>query len=361
MYRFLFRQFDQNNKMNSHKASQLRNVRQSVSSSKRVLRRVKIVFLALIVLLPLTLPRPIQGKATIINLADPPIVPSTLVNVIDTSLWSPPSPDPTGLVHWVPSNTLLVADSEVDEMPPYFTGSNMFQSSLNGSLIQALSVMDYTPEPDGIAVNPINNHLFIADDDQEKIFEFDVGLDNKLGTSDDIVTSFSTSAFGSMSPHGIAFGDGELFISDVMKSKIYKVNPGSNRIFDGVPPSGDDSVDDFDTIPFGVKQPSAIEFNYLNQTLFIIGDPTDFIAETTKSGVVLRLINIEALNILLPSGMSLGKSSQGSPTQLSLFIADRGLDNDFYPEENDGKIFEITVADFSLLGIYLPFIPHHKN
>lgn len=361
MYKLQYKQFEKKIKLKSYKTSHIRDVHQSESSSKRVLLRVKIVFLTLIVLLPLTLPRPIQGNATIINLADPPIVPSNLVNVIDTSLWSPPSPDPAGLAHWIPSNTLLVTDSEVDEMPPYFTGNNVFQSSLAGDLIQVLSTMDYTQEPDGLAVNPLNNHLFIADDDQERIFEIYVGLDNKLGTSDDIVTSFSTSAFGSMSPHGVAFGDGELFISDVEKSKIYRVNPGSNRIFDGVPPAGDDSVSDFDTIPFGVKQPSVIEFNYLNQTLFIIGDPTDFIAETTKSGVVLRLINIEALNLLLPSGMALGKSSQGSPTQLSLFIADRGIDNDFYPEENDGKIYEITVEDFSLLGIYLPFIPHHKN
>lgn len=361
MHKLQFWKSDLKINNDSHRVIHVDKRSNSEKKLKPVIPRLKILCMTLFFLLPLVIPKPIQGKSKVYLMADPPIIPSTLVNVIDTSLWSPPSPDPAGLAHWIPSNTLLVTDSEVDEMPPYFTGNNVFQSSLAGSLIQVLSVIDYTQEPDGLAVNPLNNHLFIADDDQERIFEFHVGLDKKIGTGDDTVTSFSTSAFGSMSPHGVAFGDGELFISDVEQSKIYRINPGSNRIFDGVPPAGDDVVIEFDTIPFGLKQPSAIEFNYLNQTLFIIGDPTDFIAETTKSGVVLRLINVEALNILLPSGMALGKSSQGSPTQLSLFISDRGLDNDFYPEENDGKIFEITVEDFSLLGIYLPFIPHWNN
>jgi hypothetical protein len=40
-------------------------------------------------------------------------VPSTLLNTIDTSRWSPPSPDPSGLAYDPATNRLLVSDGEV--------------------------------------------------------------------------------------------------------------------------------------------------------------------------------------------------------------------------------------------------------
>jgi hypothetical protein len=43
-------------------------------------------------------------------------IPSALVNTIDTSRWSPASPDPSGLAYDATANRLLVSDGEVDEM-----------------------------------------------------------------------------------------------------------------------------------------------------------------------------------------------------------------------------------------------------
>src|SRR5438093_6551680 len=59
-------------------------------------------------------------------------VSACLVHIIDTSQWSPPSPDPAGITYlpppWSASGHLLISDSEVDEMPPYFKGVNVFEA-----------------------------------------------------------------------------------------------------------------------------------------------------------------------------------------------------------------------------------------
>jgi hypothetical protein len=55
-----------------------------------------------------------------------PTVNATLVGVTQTSLFSPPSPDPAGVVYVPDSNTLMICDSEVDEMPPLLGGEKCF-------------------------------------------------------------------------------------------------------------------------------------------------------------------------------------------------------------------------------------------
>jgi hypothetical protein len=56
-------------------------------------------------------------------------VQASMVQTIDTSQFSPPSPDPAGITYLDSSNTLLVSDSEVNEMP-IFTGDNLFEMTL---------------------------------------------------------------------------------------------------------------------------------------------------------------------------------------------------------------------------------------
>lgn len=288
--------------------------------------------------------------------AVPPVIPAVVLNVIDTSIWAPPSPDPSGIAYDPLNNILYVTDSEVDGIPDLFEGDNIFLSSLPGSLLDSLSVMNFTSEPSGLALNTYNNHFFIADDDQKRIYEVDPGPDGILGTLDDSRSHFSTAAFGSLDPEGVAYGDNELFIADSLGAEVYRVNPGANKVFDGVPPDGDDFVTHFDTDGLGIRDPQGIEFNYLNQTLFFTGGDSDMIVESTKQGVVTKMIDISALPTIAASGLTMGRSSEGPPTSLSLYMSDRGNDEGFDPDENDGRIFEITIIDFQLEGMYLPMI-----
>jgi hypothetical protein len=102
---------------------------------------------------------------------------------------------------------LLITDSEVEKLP-VFAGKNVFEATLQGELQDAYNVLGFTHEPNGIAQNTLINHIFIADDDQRRIFEIDPGNDNRIGTSDDVISSIDTLAFGSDDPEGVAYGDG---------------------------------------------------------------------------------------------------------------------------------------------------------
>ncbi len=196
----------------------------------------KMVILGIIPILLSVLLIPSIGLVRAQKLNAPPIIIPTLRNVIDTSIWSTPSPDPTGIAFWPAKNTLYITDSEVEAIPGLFTGYNIFASSPGGTLMSTGSTIDYSNEPSGLGFNPSTGHFYIADDDLERIFEIHPGNDGKLGTDDDLVSYFDTSAFGSNDPEGVAFGDGELFIVDGVEAEIFRVNPGGNKIFDAVPP-----------------------------------------------------------------------------------------------------------------------------
>ena len=63
----------------------------------------------------------------------PPSEVATLVRTTLASLWSPPSPDSAGIVYLVHLDTLLVSDSEVNEITALFTGDNLFEIDLDGT------------------------------------------------------------------------------------------------------------------------------------------------------------------------------------------------------------------------------------
>ncbi|HEX6384670.1 MAG TPA: hypothetical protein VF177_08380, partial [Anaerolineae bacterium] len=150
---------------------------------------------------------------------------ATLVRTIHTSLFSPPSPDPTGIAYLPATNTLLISDSEVEEMPDLFTGDNLFEATLSGSLTNTSSATTFSNEPAGVAFDHSNAHVFFTDDGSDRIFEVNPGPDGRYGTADDIVTSFSTRPFGSHDPEGVAFDIQQraLFITDATNRQVYRV------------------------------------------------------------------------------------------------------------------------------------------
>ena len=93
-------------------------------------------------------------------------------------------------------------------------GKNVFVASLSGTLESTFDTTRFNKEPTGLAVNPANNHIFFTDDDKKRVFEVNLGPDGVMNTADDVVTSFSTSAFGNGDPEGAGFGNGTLFLTD---------------------------------------------------------------------------------------------------------------------------------------------------
>ena len=156
---------------------------------------------------------------------------ATLVAVVDTSKWSPSSPDPAGIDYWPAQGGLLISDSEVDEMPAFFQGFNLFVTSTNGILSDTLTTTFFSNEPTGVAINPTNGHLFFSDDNMNRIFEVNLGTDRSFGSADDVTRSFAASTFGIIDPEGLAYGAGSLFVADGVGKKVYQLSPPTNGVF----------------------------------------------------------------------------------------------------------------------------------
>ena len=272
----------------------------------------------------------------------------TLVQTVDTSLFSPPSPDPAGVTYRGSSDTLIISDSEVSELP-IFTGVNQFETTRSGTLSDSFSTLSFTDEPTGVTINPINEHLFYSDDSKQKIFELDPGVDGLYGTLDDVVTSVSTLLFSpqSFDPEGLTYaligGESLLFVADGTNGEIYRYSAGVDGVFfNGLMPGGDDTVTNFDVFSLGITDPEGIAYDSDNGHLFIVGQPPFLLAHTTTSGTLLRSIDISAADADKPAGLAYAPGSL-NPLINNIYIVDRGVDNDFDPIENDGKMYEITI------------------
>ncbi|PRY24418.1 cadherin domain-containing protein [Aliiruegeria haliotis] len=268
-----------------------------------------------------------------------------LVNSVDASLWSPPAPDTSGIVFIEHLGSLLVSDGEVNEIPTLFTGDNLFRIDLDGTLQETLTTIGFSDEPAGITYNPTNRHLFISDDSGPRgIYELDPGPDGNYDTVDDSVTYFSTGAFGSTDPEGLAYDTSRdvLYIVDGVGSRIYTLDPGTNGVFDGVSSEGgDDIVFSFDSEPLGISDPEGIAYDPVFDALYVTASD-DSVAMITTTGELLATFDTSAANVENSAGLTLGPSS-GNASQRSLYMVARGEDNDSVPDENDGVVYEFEL------------------
>lgn len=267
-----------------------------------------------------------------------------LVRTIDTSAWSPSSPDPSGLTYHPPTGQLIVADGEVDEIKALFTTKqNVFRASLGGALAGTMSTIGFTPEPTGVTYNPADGHLFYSDDDAHKIYEVSPGSDGALGTGDDAVTSFDVSAFGSLDPEDVNYDliAPGLWIIDGSNAQVYHLLPGANGRFDGVAPAGDDELSEFDTRRLGIIDPEGIYRDPATGNLILTSaDPTKLF-EVSTAGALKRTYDVSAAGAIKLAGVVMAPSSTAAGVT-NFYLVDRAVDNNADPRENDGRIYEFT-------------------
>lgn len=269
-------------------------------------------------------------------------VTGTHVQTIDTSLYGPPSPDPAGIAYVAAQDGFVISDSEVDEMSIYL-GANLFTATRTGSGRGTGTTVGFSKEPSGLGYNPANGTLFVSDDDRDRIYVDRPGPDGLHGTTDDSVTSFSTSAFGSHDPEGVEYDpqSGHVFISDGSGIEIYDVNP-----VNGVFGDGDDAVTHFDVAQFGSRDPEGLGLDPERNVLLVVDPSTKFIYELTRRGTLLRIIDchgIPGTNRLYASVTMAPSSDPGDdPSRLNYWIVDRQADNGTDPLENDGKLYEVS-------------------
>ncbi len=277
----------------------------------------------------------------------------TYVNTVDTSKYSPPSPDPSGLAYTFISgiDRLFMSDGEVEEVS-IFAGVNAWETTLSGAVTNTYNLstlnplpLDITDEPTGVAWNPSTGNFFFTDDTTRQIYEIFPGSDGIYFTNDDVVTSFNTLSMGSDDPEGIAFdstrGAGHLFVADGLGAEVYDINLGGNGHLD---PS--DTASHFDVSGFGINDPEGVEVNPWNDHLYILDRSTNKIAETMINGTLLRYLDIDigmpTSKPINPAGLAYAPGSGGG---MNLYIVDRAVDNNTDPKENDGLMYEVSIPN----------------
>jgi hypothetical protein len=290
------------------------------------------LLLAAAILLSFLTPNSVAGAA-----GDP-----TLVQIIDTSQWNPPSPDPSGITYWPARNHLVVVDGEVEEMP-IFAGANVFQATLAGSLVRTYDISQTNNEPVGIDIDVApNGHFFISNDSTKQIYDIYLGSDGQFNTGDDVVRQFSTTNFGNTDPEGLTLGAGKLFTVDGGGKEIFSNTAGGDGLFG----TADDTVSHFDVESLGVGDPEGVDYNPASGTLYIADRKGKRVFEVTTNGTLVRSIDLRPWGVLNPGDVTLAPGSNNS-SETHLYVAARGVDNNTDPNENDGKIYEITLGGTS--------------
>jgi hypothetical protein len=286
---------------------------------------------------------------------------ATEVHRIDTSSWSPPSPDPAGLTYRGSNGRLLAGDSEVDEIPSLYTGQNLFEATPDGTLLDTGNT-----EGNGLSTKSLeaadvawdNNSgagtqgqvLYVVDDDRDRILRYNPQADGRVGTADDTsgtALSLNTTVIpgypdGITDAEGLAYrmDDRSLYLTDGLTATVFHIERGPNGVFGGA--TQDDIITPFDAAAVGMRDPEDIEYDPVSGHLFIASRIDDAIAETTTDGDLVNLIDISAANID-PSGITFAPGS-AAPSERHLYVSDRGVDNDVDSAENDGVIVEFSLA-----------------
>ena len=279
---------------------------------------------------------------------------SALIKTTNTSTFSKPSPDPAGLTYIKSRNRLLISDADVEEIKQgitHFTGANLWEVALGGTVDRTAnistvpystpSLVPMTNEPTGVTWNPGSGHYYFSDDNALSIYDLDPGIDGLFGTADDSWTSFST-ILENGDPEGIAYdtwGD-RLFVIDGTNLEVYAYTLSGAFI------------NQFDVGSLGALDTESIEFNPISGSFFILSNLTSrkvFEVNVDSSPVypnlwttlLLNTIDISGASPNDPAGLAYAPASNGSGA-MRFYIVDRGVDNDIDPNENDGKMYEMT-------------------
>lgn len=299
-------------------------------------------------------------------LAAVPTSVATLVRRTDTSVWSPPSPDPSDITY-IPGKGLLVSDAEVEEpLPPrtvtIFDGStNMWYASLGGAVIEPGTTLGnpgarYSAEPAGLTYDPVRKVLLVADDNTKKIYTVSAGGDGQLGTGDDMVdSSFYIDVphitRSSTDPESVAVDTSVtpnvIYVADAMNAEMYKFSLSGQLLTY------------WDVGGLGPIHPEGLAYDSARDTLLLLDDGTCRVYELSKDMALLNLIDIGKGKCTRAAGITLAPHSGDSKLR-SMYIVDRGKDNTLAnPDENDGLLEELYVNLPPLVTLTGPTaVPH---
>jgi hypothetical protein len=101
----------------------------------------------------------------------------------------------------------------------------------------------------------------------------------------------------------------------------------------------------FDISHLGPTDFEGLTSNPDRGTLYVGARTTKQIFEVTHNGALVRTISASGVSGLrFASGLAMAPASNGT-AQMNLWIVDRAIDNDADPNENDGRLFEISAPN----------------
>src|SRR4051794_7017050 len=275
------------------------------------------------------------GLGTIANDDPAPVGPAVVaVHDMTATASGIGSWDPSGLAYDPATGTLYLVDSEVDEVTPR-GAVNMWALNLDGTLKPngTISLFGYTSEPTGAAFDPATGKMYITDDDTFNVYVTNVANPTVK------LAQFATKPLGGDDPEEVAFNpvNGHLYIangSDIAHPEIIEIDSIGTQVIRNIP------------LPAVIKDPEAVVYDVVHDVFFLGIENGHDIWMVDHNGNILNDINIFA-NYRNPAnngsvnlkGLTLAPSSDPNddPSVLSLYAADFGISH-----VNDGRLFEIS-------------------
>lgn len=253
--------------------------------------------------------------------------------------------DPAGVVYHVPSDRLLLVDSEINEVAEVFARvqANLFETPRDvGSTLRSWDLLSvesepFPPnhEPTGIAHCEADDRLYVTNDDRNAIYRY------ALEAGEVVFEAIGSTEPHSIDPKGISCdgGTGDLYVLSGVDARVlvYRYQGGFRfvRSF-ALGPDG----------PGGRAPlaPEGIAFDPANRHLFVVSDPDKVVVEYTLDGTFVQSFDLLALGVeaVDPQGLSLGPSTR-TEGATSLFVVDGGIDNGADPDERDGAVHELEL------------------
>ena len=266
------------------------------------------------------------------------------------------SSDASGITYHAPSGHLLIADSEISEygesLAPdgelVFQGFDIFEVQLGLAAEPRCYLTAAAPdgrrEPTGIAYNPLDGHVYVADDNQKKLYRYQFDGDVRFGEP---LAQVSTSVGGRYSdPEGLVCDPktGVLYVcSGTQEEKVIMFR------FDAEA----DSFEYLGEFPVHehIQDPEGIGFEPVTGNLFIVC--RNGIAEFRPDGRFVQYFDHADIPEAhtegkLTGGLTFAPSSDPNdhPDTWSIYMTYRGIDNGKFPEQNtlDGAVAELRLV-----------------
>ena len=277
-----------------------------------------------------------------------------------TNLWteSPARIADAAAVTWLPKRGhLLISDSEISEYgsmtdpqtgQPVFQGSNLFEVSLDAQQVfgrwMIVPPETSASEPVGLAWHPEQERLFVSNDDQRRLYCYQLPAEGKLIAVSSISTNAGDDDYSD--PEGLACDPttGAIWVvSGTQRERVIRFRfDQSTRQFAY---TSEFSLDGH------IRDPEGIAIHPPSGDLFLISSRS--IARFTADGRFLQSFPCGQISgwrsdFRLPGGATFAPSSapDDDADTLSLYVTCRGIDNGQFPQKNslDGGLVELRLT-----------------